>query len=1109
MKKNNYLAMGRIGFLSLAIGLLFVSGLNAIDTKDTRMLSQPAISANHIAFIYANDLWVANADGSQARRLTVDNGREMRPFFSPDGTKIAFSAEYDGNTDVFIVPVEGGVPERLTWHPGSDYCSGFTVDGTKVLFLSQRAVHTRRYLQLFTVPIKGGYPEQLEIPNAFHAAYSPDGSQMVYSPVPDAFGQWKNYRGGTISRLWVFSFADHSVKEIPKPEGGCNDIFPMWVGEKIYFLSDRDGEFNLYSYDLGSEAVDPLTSFKDFPIHSASQDGEKIIYERMGTLNTYDLGSGESAKLTVGIATDLQELRPRYVKGSRYVRWGEISATGARAVFDIRGDIVTLPADKGDARNLTQSSAHEKYPAWSPDGKSIAYFSDLSGEYELHIKSQDGKGEARVIKLNGTGFYAYAKWSPDSKLISYSDNGRNLYIVDVSTGVSTRIDSDELYQPGPFRNLFGDWSSDSRWITYTRILESNFSMVLLYSLDEKKSYPVSDGLSNAVDPVFDRGGKYLYFLASTDAGPVVNWFDQSNADMQMTSSIYLATLQKESLSPFAKESDEEEVTEEAEEKDKAEEKGKADKKDKKKKKGESDAEEEDEKNKDLHIDVEGLQYRIIALPVGAGTYSDLGCAKENELLYLSRVAGKASMHKYSLDDREDKDVAPMNAYALSADGKKMLWGKQGTWGIAAAGSKPEAGKGILNTGGVEIKIDPKEEWPLIFDEVWRINRDYFYDPNMHGVDWTAMKTKYEPFLEHLSCRSDLNRVIMWMCSELGVGHHRGGGGDDRIDPDRVDGGLLGADFEVENGRYRISKVFEGLNWNPDLRSPLTEPGLNVKAGEYLLAVNGKDLKTDQNLFAPFENTSGKIVALTVGPNADGSGSREIKVVPIGNESALRNRDWVEGNLKKVNEATDNQVAYVYVPNTARAGHAYFKRYFFPQAKKKAIIVDERYNGGGSLADYYIDILLRPYQSHWNFRYGKDLKSPSASIQGPKVMIIDENAGSGGDYLPWMFRKYSVGTLVGTRTWGGLVGVLGYPELVDGGMITAPNLAIWTKDGFIVENVGVAPDILVEQTPAEVIKGGDPQLEKAIEVALQKLKENPTEEPERPPYPIRGSATFNK
>ena len=1097
--------VGIIAACSLLLGMTAMV-LSGIDPIDTRLMEQPAISQDHIAFIYANDLWVANLDGTFPRRLTVSEGVESRPHFSPDGRHIVFSGEYDGNTDVFLLPVEGGIPQRLTWHPMADVAAGFTPDGTKVLFLSMRTVHTGRYMQLHTVPLEGGFPEKLVIPNAYHACYSPDGSAMVYTPISDKFRQWKNYRGGTMSTLWIFSFEDHSKTEIPRPEGGSNDINPMWIGELIYFLSDRKGEFNLFSYHTGTGEIKQLTDYADFPIISASFHQDQIIYEQEGYLHTFDTQTAASRKLTIGIAADLLELRPRFVKGDRYIRSAHISPSGARAVFDFRGEIITLPAEKGDPRNLTQTTdAHEKYPAWSPDGKQVAYFSDASGEYQLHIKSQDGRGAARVLPLTGTGFYSDINWSPDSKKITYVDNGRNFYLMDLASGVVQKIDSDELYRPGAFRPAHGDWSFDSRWVAYTKLIESNFEQVFLYSVEQQTSYALSDGLSNAVEPVFDRGGKYLYFLASTDAGPVVNWFDQSSADMRMTSNIYLATLQKETLSPFAKESDEEEMNGEEADQDEAAKNVAEDSKaarSKKKKKGD-EAEKPEAQVEAVKIDLEGIQNRIIDLPLDAGDLDVLGSAKENQVMYIAQTDGTRTLHVYDLEKRKDKEVFEVDSYELSADGKKMLYRKGPKWGIADAGAKPDPEKGNLQTANLEVKIDPLSEWPQIFDETWRINRDYFYDPGMHGADWPAMKEKYAPFLEHLSCRSDLNKVMMWMCSEVGVGHHRLGGGDMLGQSKRVQGGLLGADFAVENGRYRITKVFEGLNWNPQLRSPLTEPGLNVKAGEYLLKVNGRELTAETNLYQPFENSAGKIVYLSVGPNADGSGSREIQVVPVASEYALRNRDWVEGNLKKVNEATDGQVAYVYVPNTAGAGHEYFKRYFFPQAKKNAIIIDERYNGGGSLADYYIDILMRPYQAHWNMRYTNDFKSPSASIQGPKVMIIDENAGSGGDMLPWMFRKFGVGTLVGKTTWGGLVGVLGFPELVDGGFVTAPNVAIWTEeDGFIVENVGVAPDIEVEQTPADVIEGRDPQLEKAIEVALEQLKQNPPKEPVRPPYPIR-------
>ena len=561
-----------------------------------------------------------------------------------------------------------------------------------------------------------------------------------------------------------------------------------------------------------------LTNFDDFPVLSASGREGTIAFEQAGFLHAFNLKKSESEKLTIGISSDLQELRPRFVKGDKYIRDAGISPTGARAVIDFRGEIITLPAEKGDPRNLTNTAGvHETGPEWSPDGKSIAYFSDTSGENELHIKPQDGKGEVKSFKLDGTGFYAQINWSPDSKKISYVDNGRNLYLLDIESGGTTKIDTDELYEPGSFREMFGDWSFDSKWFAYTRVTDTHFKRAYLYSLEQQKAFALTDGLSDVSDPVFDRGGKYIYFLASTNAGPVVNWFDMSNADMNMTQSLYLATLQKETISPFAKESDEETGKEEKKENGE-------DKSEKEDKDGGKTGDKPEEKL--LTVDIDGIQNRIIDFPIKAGVYSQLGVGNEGEIFYISRTADNAippTLHKYDLKERKDESVTEMDRYVISADGKKMLFSAKGKMVITDAGKKPDAGKGMINIDDVQVKIEPVEEWPQIFDEVWRINRDYFYDPDMHGADWGAMKAKYAEFLPDLSCRSDLNRLMQWMCSELAVGHHRVGGGDRLFDPEEVDGGLLGADFEVVNNRYRIRKIFEGLNWNPELRSPLTEP----------------------------------------------------------------------------------------------------------------------------------------------------------------------------------------------------------------------------------------------------------------------------------------------
>jgi tricorn protease len=1068
-------------FLGSLLILLNIS-TNAQNITDTRLLWQPAASKNMVAFIYAEDLWVANKDGSYPRRITVSEGAESNPVFSPDGKTIAFTGQYDGNTDVFIVPVEGGVPKRLTWHPGPDLVRDFSPDGKKVLFASQRNVFTNRYYQLFTVDINSGAEQQLPIPNAFWASYSPDGNSIAYTPLSDRFEQWKNYRGGTMTRIWIYDTRSHNVTEIPKGKNGSNDSKPVWKGNKVYFRSDRDGEFNIYSYDPATKSVTAVTKFTDFPVSSLEGSTDQIVFSQAGWLHLYDPATNNTSRMKIGIGADLLDHRPRFVKGEQYIRSADLSPSGARAVIDFRGDIITLPAQKGDIFNLTNTpGVHEKEPAWAPNGKSIAYFSDASGEYDLHIKNQDGSADAKVIKLNGSGFYSNIHWSPDSKKVAYVDNGRRLYVTDIANGSTLKIAEDAHFVPGTFRDLFGSWSSDGNYLSYITVTETNFRRASVYSLSENKSYPVTDAMSNVTEAIFDPSGKYLYLLASTDAGPVVNWFDQSSQDMEATNAIYLLTLQKQVVSPFAKENEIEEIKDTTT----------------------KTPYKADSNRTKFRIDWEGIQTRIVPFPIAKGRYSSLAAVKEGELFYLAAAPHGATptmLNLYNLKKRKEEAIMPADGYIISSKGEKTLFLTRGKWGIAPTAQKP-APESMLNTSQLQVKIVPKEEWKNIFNEAWRVNRDFFYDPNMHGVNWTAMKKKYEALLPDVASTNDLYRVMQWMFSELSVGHHRfDAAGDRRSNPEFIPGGLLGADYEVSNNRYRIKKIYGGLNWTPDLRSPLTEPGVNVQEGDYILAVNGNEITADKNFYSYFENTAEKIITLTLASSADGSNRRMVKVVPIANETGLRNRDWVEGNMKKVQEATNGQVAYVYVPNTTTAGHEYFKRYFFPQADKAGIIVDERFNGGGQLADYYIDLLKRPVQSYWKYRYGKDQKAPNASIQGPKVMIIDETAGSGGDYLPFLFRQAKLGTLVGKTTWGGLVGVLGYPEFIDGGVVTAPNVAFYDEKGFGIENVGTPPDVEVEQWPSQVINGHDPQLEKAIQIVMDELKRNPPKKIKDPEFP---------
>jgi tricorn protease len=1109
--KSHCLKPSLIVALAAAGAILLSQSAAALpNTSDTRMLSEPAVSARNIAFMYAGDLWLANLDGGNPRRLTSDLGDKSNPVFSPDGKQIAYSAIVDGNADVYVLPVEGGIPKRLTYHPGADLAQGFAPDGKSVLFTSPRAAFNNRYRKLYTVPVNGGVETELEIPNAARAAYSPDGKRVAYNPFSPAFLQWKHYRGGTNSILWLYSFGDKTVEKIPQPATRANDVDPVWMGDTVYFRSDRNGEFNLYAYDLKARAVRQLTSHTDFPVLNIAAAGNTLVYEQAGYLHSVDLASGQAHKLTIGVSADLGLSRPRWMRGPKYIRNASISPSGARVAFEFRGEIVTIPADKGDVRNLTQTaSAHERNPAWSPDGRSVAYFSDESGEYALHVRAQDGKGEVKKFKLNGAGYYDNAVWSPDCKKIAYTDNAWSMYVLDLASGSTKKVATEPLY--GVNKTLRADWAPDSRWLAYTLNSMTYTRTAYIYSLEQNKSYAVTDGLSDVANPVFDQSGKYLYFFASTNAGPSNNWFSQQNEDNLVTRTLWMAVLRRDLPSPLIKESDEEKGAPSVKEPPPV-----AEKKDAAKPEANEPPKIDPKTGRDdpkvallpvapVTIDFDGIENRIIDLPVPAAQVSDLEAGAAGQIFFLREADGKKAVQRFDLKDRKTETLVPeADEFEVSADGKKLLYRLKENWTMGSATGKAlAAGEGRIKVDAIEVRAEPRAEWTQIFNEAWRINRDYFYDPGMHGVDWNAMRTKYAAFLPELSSRADLNRVIQWMCSELAVGHHRGGGGDNFIESRAVPGGLLGADYEIANGHYRFKKVYGGLNWNPTLRAPLTEPGLNVKAGEYLLAVESRPLLPPTNLYSAFENTANKAIDITVGPNPDGSKSRTITVVPVASEDALRNRDWIEGNIRKVNAATNGRVAYVYVPNTATLGHTYFKRYFFPQADKDAIIIDERFNGGGSVADYYIEILQKQEIAWWSMRYGADMKTPSASIQGPRAMLIDETAGSGGDLLPWMFRKNEMGPLIGKRTWGGLVGILGFPMLLDGGTITAPNLAFWTRDnGWGVENEGVAPDIEVEQTPAQVIAGHDPQLEMAIEVIKAELAKNPPRRPVHPAFPVK-------
>ncbi|MFL6274614.1 MAG: PDZ domain-containing protein [Blastocatellia bacterium] len=1110
------------------LSLLFIIALAAAALAQPNkplLMRNPTVSQTQIAFSYAGDLWTVSREGGDATRLTNGVGNEASPIFSPDGRWIAFTGEYDGNVDVYVVPATGGVPKRLTYHPGQDVAVGWTPDGKQVLMVSGRDSASGRYSRLFTMPIDGVFPTPLPLPMGYEGSYSPDGSHLAYVPLPRGFNSWKRYRGGMTTPIWITNLADSQVEKLPRENS--NDFNPMWAGNKVYFLSDRDGSITLFAYDTGSKKVEQLVRNDGLDIKSASLGPDAIVYEQFGSLNLYDLKGGKARKVNVTINADMLAVRPHFERVGPRISNASLSPSGARAVFEARGEILSVPAEKGDPRNLTNTtSVMERDPSWSPDGRWIAYFSDESGEYALHLRSQNGMGDVKKINLGNRAFYYTPTWSPDSKKIAYADNHLNLWYVDIEKGTPVKVATSTR---GRVNNV--SWAPDSRWIAYTQPVESWYGAAFIYSLTDNKSTQITDGMSDVAHASFDANGKYLYFSASTDIGPAVFGFDMTSYPHRPTRSVYAVVLRKDLPSPLAPESDEEKVQEEKKDGDKPADKPadmSAEKKDgaatpasdKKadspqaagpKPAGKKEAE-------PVRIDFDRIGQRIIALPIPARNVVGLGTGKPGALYVIefapptAPTPGQpvgATVYKFDMEKRKlDKVLDNAGSFDLSANGEKALYRQGQSWFIANAATlgqpMPPGAPGapnMLKTGEMEVYVDPKAEWKQMYSEAFRIERDFFYDPNYHGLDLNAAARKYEPYLDSLTHRADLNYLFAEMFGDLTVGHLYVSGGD-IPNPNRVAGGLLGCDYAIENGRYRFAKIYDGENWNPQLRAPLTQPGVNVQEGEYLLAVGGRNLTASDNLYALFEATAGKQIVIKVGANADGSGSREVTVVPVPSESGLRNLAWVEGNRRKVEKMSNGKLAYVWLPDTAGGGYTNFNRYYFSQLSKDGAVIDERFNSGGQAADYVIDYLRKPLNSYWAVRDGEDFRQPFGTMPGPKVMLVNEYAGSGGDYMPWMFRRAQIGPLVGKRTWGGLVGIGGTPSLMDGGAVTAPNFGFYSPEGkWEIENHGVAPDIEVEMDPAAWRQGRDPQLEKGVEVLLESLKKNPLPpHTKRPPFP---------
>jgi tricorn protease len=1100
----------KIRSLFLALSLLLAVSAVCLG-QGTRLLRHPTVSRDSIAFEYAGDLWTVSRNGGQARRVTSTQGAEIDPYFSPDGSQIAYTSTVAGNTDVFVVPTSGGDAKRLTYHPGIDRVRGWTPDGRRVIFSSARdSVPQQAYLQLWTVGLDGGLPERLPMPRAFSASYSPDGRRLAYDEITMAFipqwyeaSMWRYYRGGRTQPIKVINLSDYSVEKLPWTNS--NDSLPMWIGNTIYFLSDRNHTMNLFAYSSDTKQVKQLTNHDDFDIMTASAGSDAIVYEQAGYIYLVEAKSGKAQRLDVQVTGDLPWARPQFKKVISMIRNSALSPTGVRAAFEARGEIFTVPAEKGDYRNLTQTSgAHDRNPTWSPDGNQLAWLSDVSGEYQLMIGDPLGITTPRAIGLPSTAFYSAPTWSPDGTQILLQDNHRNLWTIEVTGGKATKIDTDNY--PDPSRSFEARWAPDSKWITYSKNLPNRLRAIFIYSLADKKSHQITDGMADSISAAFDAGGKYLYFMASTNYGPSTGWLEMSSIDRPVRRAIYLVVLAANEPSPLLPETGDEPPP-----------------------KPSPPAEAPPPQTPpaaprpvNVRIDFDGIGQRIISVNIPAGDYSNLTAGAAGSFYYtepiLTTAPGPASLRlqRYQLKERT---AAPflegIRSYSLSADKKKLLYqGSAGggtSWGIVPT-DRPapvRVGDGPLNVAQLEMKVDPRAEWENIFRETWRIQREYFYDPKFHGADWQAIYEKYRPLVAHVGHRADLSYLIATVGGELAVGHSYLTGTGDVPGEDPVSVGLLGADIAVENGRYRIKRIYTGENWNPDLRAPLSAPGTQVSEGDYLLEVNGRQLVPPTNLYSMFEGTAGRQTLIRVSKNPSMEASRVVTVIPIPSEDGLRTRAWVEDNRRTVDKLSNGRLAYVWLPNTGGSGYTYFTRYYYAQQHKDGAIIDERYNQGGQVADYIVNELDRKLMGYFAQRDGEPATSPTAGIYGPKVMIINESAGSGGDALPYMFHQRKLGPLIGTRTWGGLVGTLGFPPTIDGGGITAPNLAFYDLSGkWAVENEGVPPDIEVEYTPAEVIKGRDPQLERAVQEALKLLERSPTRKVPRP-APINRVSNSNR
>ena len=1050
--------------------LLLIMVSYQLFAQGTRLLRQPAISSTQIAFEYGGDIWVTAKNGGESRRITSTAAVEGNPYFSPDGQWLAFSSNRSGIPQVYIVPARGGAPTRLTWYPAGSYPRGWTPDGKQVLYASGRETAPTLYNRLWTVAATGGPSKLLPAPWGYDGNYSPDGKKLIVDRVSRWDSEWRHYRGGQNTALQVLDLA--TLKEQSIPSDGSMDIHPYWMNEEVYFLSDRDFMMNVWAYNTSKNTLRQVTKLKNGDIKWLQGNGKELVYEHQGYLFLLDPISGKSTQLNITVTGDFPWAESHAENVTTNVSSASLSPTGKRILLEARGDIFTVPVENGDARNLTHSSGTaDRRPIWSPDGKEIAWFSDkASQDYAIFISDQEGTKEPRKISIGESKLGWNPTWSPDGKYIAFTDNAVRIKIVELSTGKIFTADTGGINLDRSNTGL--TWSPDSKWLAYSKSASNNFRSIMVWSMDTKKTAALSDPMADAISPAWDANGKYLYFLASTNVGLGSGWANTSARQAQPTFGAYLTILRKDDPNPFPLKSDEEQDSSKSKTKDTS-------------------------KLKDVRIDWEQLDRRIIAMPIPVGEYDEMIAGPKGTVFI---VAGNA-LSKYNVADKKlEEMVKGGSQYAVSANGETLLYKSGPGWKVVSTTKPPGATEGSV-TFTLRMELNRLEEWKQIFAEAWRYQRDYFYDRNMHGRNWQEVWEEYSPLVPYIRHRTDLSYLLDQLGGEVSVGHSFVNGGDfPELETPMV--GVLGADLIAKNERWQIKRIYTTESWNPGLVAPLAQPNLKVKEGDYILAVNGQVLTAQQDPYELLNGTSKLQTSLLVNDKPGNDGAWTIIVQPTESESSLRQLAWIEDNRRLVDKLSKGKLGYVWVPNTSGAGFNSFNRYFFSQQDKAGAVIDERFNGGGSLDDYMVDLMVRRLRAAITNEVpgGQAMKLP-AGILGPKVLLINEMAGSGGDFFPWVFRQQKVGPLIGTRTWGGLVKSSTHYAFIDGGSMTAPDNAIFdpAENKWIAENMGIAPDIEQKITAIAVSKGIDLQLEKAVEETLKLLEKEPVKQVVRPPY----------